>query len=131
MSDYLTLPIGDHAPEAVTAVIEIPKGSANKYEYDKKLKVFRLDRNWYSPVHYPGDYGFIPRTLAEDGDPKKLSSRDRSGVRASRSGENGALDVQLGTGVALTRRMERWQPWQHRPHDKDGAPTEVRDGRPD
>lgn len=69
MTDYLNLPIGDHAPQTVTAVIEIPQGSTNKYEYDKKLKVFRLDRNLYSPVHYPGDYGFIPRTLAADGDP--------------------------------------------------------------
>jgi len=41
----------------------------NKYEYDKQLGVFRLDRNLHSPGHHPGDYGFIPRTLAEDGDP--------------------------------------------------------------
>lgn len=69
MTDYLKLPIGDHAPNAVNAVIEIPAESVNKYEYDKKLNVFRLDRNLYSPVHYPGDYGFIPSTLSEDGDP--------------------------------------------------------------
>jgi inorganic pyrophosphatase len=67
--DYLKLPIGDKAPEIVTAVIEIPLDSVNKYEYDKSLHVFRLDRNLHSPVHYPGDYGFIPQTLAEDGDP--------------------------------------------------------------
>lgn len=69
MTDYLQLPIGDQAPDVVTAVVEIPQGSVNKYEYDKKLNVFRLDRSLHSPVHYPGDYGFIPRTLAEDGDP--------------------------------------------------------------
>lgn len=69
MTDYLQLPIGDRASDIVTAVAEIPQGSVNKYEYDKKLNVFRLDRNLHSPVHYPGDYGFIPRTLAEDGDP--------------------------------------------------------------
>ncbi|MGB8478523.1 MAG: inorganic diphosphatase [Acidobacteriaceae bacterium] len=69
MTDYLDIPIGENAPEIVTAVIEIPQDSVNKYEYDKKLRVFRLDRNLHSPVHYPGDYGFIPRTLAEDGDP--------------------------------------------------------------
>ncbi|HVU48720.1 MAG TPA: inorganic diphosphatase [Terracidiphilus sp.] len=67
--NYLELPIGDKPPEVVTAVIEIPLDSVNKYEYDKALHVFRLDRNLHSPVHYPGDYGFIPRTLAEDGDP--------------------------------------------------------------
>lgn len=53
----------------VEAFIEIPKFSHNKYEFDHKRGVFRLDRPLYSPVHYPGDYGFIPETLAEDGDP--------------------------------------------------------------
>lgn len=69
MSNYLGIPIGEQSPEVVTAVIEIPQGSVNKYEYDKHLHVFRLDRNLHSPVHYPGDYGFLPQTLAEDGDP--------------------------------------------------------------
>ncbi len=64
----LTLPIGDRAPAIVHAVIEVPGGQANKYEYDKELHLFRLDRPLYSSVHYPGDYGFIPSTLAEDGD---------------------------------------------------------------
>lgn len=67
--DYLRLPIGDSAPRIVNAVIEIPTGSVNKYEWDTRLKVFKLDRNLHSPVHYPGDYGFIASTLAEDGDP--------------------------------------------------------------
>jgi inorganic pyrophosphatase len=69
MPNYLDLPIGESSPEIVTCVIEIPQGGINKYEYDKQLHVFRLDRSLYSPIHYPGDYGFIPRTLAEDGDP--------------------------------------------------------------
>src|SRR6266576_6298532 len=69
MINYLDLPTGDGAPAEVNAVIEIPRGDTNKYEYDKALHVFRLDRNLYSPVHYPGDYGFIPRTLSQDGDP--------------------------------------------------------------
>jgi inorganic pyrophosphatase len=63
------LPPGRHPPEEVTAVIEIPSGSRNKYELDKDSGLFRLDRVLYSAVHYPGDYGFIPRTLHEDGDP--------------------------------------------------------------
>jgi inorganic pyrophosphatase len=69
MTNYLTLPIGAGAPDVVNAVVEIPLGQVNKYEYDKTFHVFRLDRNLYSPVHYPGDYGFIPSTLSEDGDP--------------------------------------------------------------
>ena len=69
MTNYLALPIGDAAPDEINAVIEIPRGQTNKYEYDKQLHVFRLDRNLYSPVHYPGDYGFIPSTLSDDGDP--------------------------------------------------------------
>jgi inorganic pyrophosphatase len=63
------LPPGRHPPEEVTAVIEIPSGSRNKYELDKDSGLMRLDRVLYSAVHYPGDYGFIPRTLHEDGDP--------------------------------------------------------------
>ncbi|HET9839868.1 MAG TPA: inorganic diphosphatase [Candidatus Angelobacter sp.] len=69
MTDYTRLPIGDNAPDRVNAVIEIPKDSVNKYEYDKKLHVFKLDRTLFSPVHYPGDYGFIPSTLGHDDDP--------------------------------------------------------------
>jgi len=63
------LPTGDKAPDLVNAVIEVPLGSSNKYEYDAELGVFRLDRVLYSPMHYPGDYGFIPSTYAEDDDP--------------------------------------------------------------
>ncbi len=60
---------GDKAPEIVNAFIEIPRGSHNKYEFDKELGVFRLDRALYSAVFSPLDYGFIPQTLSEDGDP--------------------------------------------------------------
>src|SRR5437868_6031240 len=69
MVNYLELPVGEKCPEVINVVIEIPAEGINKYEYDKSLHVFRLDRNLYSPVHYPGDYGFIPSTLSEDGDP--------------------------------------------------------------
>ncbi|HKE85034.1 MAG TPA: inorganic diphosphatase [Vicinamibacterales bacterium] len=50
-------------------IIEIPKGSKNKYELDKDTGLLRLDRVLYSAVHYPADYGFIPRTYCDDGDP--------------------------------------------------------------
>jgi inorganic pyrophosphatase len=52
---------GEKFPQLVRMVVEIPKNSTNKYEYDAELGVFRLDRALYSPVHYPGDYGFIRR----------------------------------------------------------------------
>ena len=60
---------GADSPAIVRMIVEIPKGSGNKYEYDGNLGVFRLDRALYSPMHYPGDYGFIPGTRAEDDDP--------------------------------------------------------------
>lgn len=60
---------GDEMPEIVRMIVEIPMHSANKYEYDGEFGLFRLDRSLYASVHYPGDYGFIPGTLAEDHDP--------------------------------------------------------------
>ncbi|MEB3272516.1 MAG: inorganic diphosphatase [Prochlorothrix sp.] len=53
----------------VNVLIEIPAGSKNKYEFDKDLNAFALDRVLYASVQYPFDYGFIPNTLADDGDP--------------------------------------------------------------
>ncbi len=52
----------------VTVMVEIPKGSRNKYEYDKERKMLKFDRMLFSAVHYPSDYGFILDTLAGDGD---------------------------------------------------------------
>ena len=56
-------------PERFTAVIEIPAGSKKKYELDKHTGLLRLDRILYTSTHYPANYGFIPRTYADDGDP--------------------------------------------------------------
>jgi inorganic pyrophosphatase len=53
----------------IDVVIEIPKGSRNKYEYDSEKRAIKLDRMLFSAVHYPSDYGFIQETLGEDGDP--------------------------------------------------------------
>lgn len=63
------LPPGDRAPDVVNVVVEIVRGSRNKIEYDPDLEAFRLDRVLYASLYYPGDYGFIPGTLAPDGDP--------------------------------------------------------------
>ncbi|MCS6812462.1 MAG: inorganic diphosphatase [Cyanobacteria bacterium] len=56
-------------PGLINVLIEIPAGSKNKYEYDKDMQAFALDRVLYSSVQYPYDYGFVPNTLADDGDP--------------------------------------------------------------
>lgn len=55
--------------EGIRVVVEIPKGSRNKYEYDPGTDRFYLDRMLFSSVHYPADYGFVPETIARDGDP--------------------------------------------------------------
>ncbi len=60
---------GDHAPQVVNGLIEIPQGSRTKYEIDKKTGLLKLDRIIYSSFHYPINYGFIPQTLGLDGDP--------------------------------------------------------------
>lgn len=54
---------------AFPTIVEIPKGSTNKYEMDKETGLLRLDRVLHSAVYYPADYGFIPRTYCDDGDP--------------------------------------------------------------
>ena len=66
---FHNLPIGATSPKIVNAIIEIPKGSHNKYEYDQEFGIIRLDRVLHSPFFYPVDYGFIPQTLGADGDP--------------------------------------------------------------
>lgn len=60
---------GPSVPDILHAIVEIPKGRRSKFEADKKTGLIRLDRYLYSSLMYPGDYGFIPQTLAEDGDP--------------------------------------------------------------
>lgn len=66
--DIKNVPIGKKAPEVINVVIEITKGSQNKYEYDEEHDVIMLDRVLHSPLFYPADYGFIPETRSEDGD---------------------------------------------------------------
>ena len=60
---------GPHEEELVQIMIEIPKGSRNKYVYDPDSGFIRFDRMLFSSVHYPSDYGYIRNTLAGDGDP--------------------------------------------------------------
>jgi len=63
------IPAGPKPPKIVYCFVEIPKGGSNKYEYNHKLGIFILDRVLYGAVFYPTEYGYIPSTLSEDGDP--------------------------------------------------------------
>ena len=65
---YKDIPSGDNPSEEINVVVDIPKGSSNKYEYDEKEGFFALDRVIYSPIFFPFEYGFIPRTSSQDGD---------------------------------------------------------------
>lgn len=69
MNLYTDIPVGENSPEEINIVVEIPKGSSNKYEYDEEKGYFSLDRVIYSPVFFSFEYGFIPGTLSKDGDP--------------------------------------------------------------
>lgn len=69
MPNLYKIPTHHLSPVIVNAIIEIPKGTSTKYEYDPNLQVFKLDRCLTSAMVYPANYGFIPNTLGDDGDP--------------------------------------------------------------
>jgi inorganic pyrophosphatase len=68
MNLWHDVPLGDKAPDEINVIIEIPRGSANKYEIDKETGLIALDRVMHTAQVYPIDYGFSPQTLWEDGD---------------------------------------------------------------
>ncbi|OGG73804.1 inorganic pyrophosphatase [Candidatus Kaiserbacteria bacterium RIFCSPLOWO2_01_FULL_54_20] len=68
MNLWHDIPLGENAPEEFNVVVEIPRGSHNKYEIDKESGLIKLDRVNYSAATYPCDYGFAPQTLWDDGD---------------------------------------------------------------
>jgi inorganic pyrophosphatase len=69
MNLWRELPSGPDWPHVINVIVEIPRGSRNKYEYDRSGAFMKLNRVLFSSLHYPGDYGFIPRTLKASGDP--------------------------------------------------------------
>lgn len=69
MNLWHDVPLGDNVPDEINTIIEIGKGSNNKYEVDKATGLIKLDRANYSSAAYPFDYGFAPQTLWEDADP--------------------------------------------------------------
>lgn len=68
MNLWHDIPLGEDAPNEINVIIEIPKGSNNKYEIDKETGLIKLDRANYSAAAFPYDYGFAPQTLWEDND---------------------------------------------------------------
>lgn len=75
------IPTHKNSPEIINAIIEIPRETSAKYEYDKDLEIFRLDRCLQSAMVYPGNYGFIPNTLAADGDPLDVIVFNRTPIQ--------------------------------------------------
>ena len=69
LNPWHSVAIGDRAPKYVQGIIEIPKNTRAKYELDKQSGLLRLDRVLYASTYYPANYGFIPRTYCDDGDP--------------------------------------------------------------
>lgn len=69
MNPWHDISYGEKAPEVVSSIIEITKGSKGKFELDKESGLIKLDRVLYSSVHYPANYGFIPQTYCDDKDP--------------------------------------------------------------
>lgn len=66
---FKDVPLGENFPEEINVIVEIPLGSDVKYEIDKDLDLIKVDRFLYSSMAFPFNYGFLPQTLAEDGDP--------------------------------------------------------------
>jgi len=69
MNPWHNVHYGEHAPEIVNGIVEIPKNTRAKYELDKDTGLLTLDRVLYSSVYYPANYGFIPRSYCDDHDP--------------------------------------------------------------
>lgn len=74
------IPAGENPPSEINVIVEIPKGSNNKYEIDEDHGFMALDRVLYSPVQFPFDYGTMPQTLSEDGDPLDIVLLSSFGV---------------------------------------------------
>lgn len=70
--DYMMIPPGTGEESVANVIVEIPKGRRTKFEVDKATGLIKMDRYLYSSTMYPGDYGFVPQTLAEDGDPSDI-----------------------------------------------------------
>ena len=87
------IPTHVKSPDTINTVVEIPRGTSAKYEYDHELGVFRMDRCLTSAMVYPANYGFIPNTLADDGDPLDVLIYNRTPIDRGTLVECRALGV--------------------------------------
>ena len=75
------IPVGKNPPEDINVIIEVPVGGEPiKYEMDKESGALIVDRFLYTPMHYPGNYGFVPHTLCDDGDPIDVLVANQRGI---------------------------------------------------
>ena len=87
------IPTHVKSPGIINTIVEIPRGTSAKYEYDHELGVFRMDRCLTSAMVYPANYGFIPNTLADDGDPLDVLIYNRTPIDRGTLVECRALGV--------------------------------------
>jgi inorganic pyrophosphatase len=100
--DLSKVPAGKDAPGDINVVIEIPQGSAVKYELDKDSGMIEVDRFLFTPMYYPLNYGFVPNTLSEDDDPTDVLVVSREAVYPGsvlRSRPVGILEMEDESGV--------------------------------
>ncbi len=100
--DLSKIPAGKNPPEDIYVVIEIPQGSSIKYEVDKESGAVFVDRFLFTAMYYPFNYGFIPNTLAEDGDPTDvlvISSQPVVPGSVIRSRPIGMLEMEDEEGI--------------------------------
>jgi len=100
--DLSKIPVGKNPPEDIFVVVEIPQGSSIKYEVDKESGAVFVDRFLFTAMYYPFNYGFIPNTLAEDGDPTDvlvISSQPVAPGSVIRSRPVGMLEMEDEEGI--------------------------------
>ena len=102
--DLTKIPTGKNPPSDINVVIEIPQGSQVKYEVDKESGAVFVDRFLFTPMAYPAAYGFIPNTLAEDGDPADALVLHHQGNRALLHPLQRPRAGQMGEGDGLGGR---------------------------
>ncbi|NPA13264.1 MAG: inorganic diphosphatase [Aquificae bacterium] len=100
--DITKIPVGKNPPEEINVVVEIPQGSSIKYEVDKESGAVFVDRFLYTAMYYPFNYGFIPNTLADDGDPTDvlvISSQPVAVGSVIKSRPIGMLEMEDEDGI--------------------------------